>query len=265
MKIDLTKDVIYRGGRIEFHDFVKKIEKKSREWMDFLSSEGRWQLLDDLKKKFSPDGGILPFFGDTVVIPVDERYKRKVIEIQDVLYQELEDLMAERLVERFLHITVHDLDNELGKWENQDELRKKVEKNREKCEKIFMNLSMYLKENPDHSKLKMKGIGILGGFVAVSIAFVPVREEDFKILLNLYDLFEDIVAMSRDFYPHLTLGYYRARDFLKDEIGRMRNCILKLNDLAREVSLELDLWELSYQIFRNMNDYETVFKVRDFA
>ena len=71
--------------------------------------------------------------------------------------------------------------------------------------------------------------------------------------------------MSRDFYPHLTLGYYRARDFLKDEIGRMRNCILKLNDLAREVSLELDLWELSYQIFRNMNDYETVFKVRDFA
>ena len=220
--------------------------------------------MEDLWKKFSRDGEILPFFGDTVVIPVEKVYRKEASRVQAVLYETIGDLMSEKLIEDSFHITVHDLDNEFGDWKNTEELRLKMEENKKKCERIFMDLSEYLRRKPDHSKIRMRGVGILGGFVAVSIAFLPYEEKDFRILFNLHNLFEEVVPLKGDFYPHLTLGYYKARRFTEDEMRRIGDCTKKLNELSKDMELELDLRDLSYQIFKDMNHYETVMKLGNF-
>ena len=81
----------------------------------------------------------------------------------------------------------------------------------------------------------------------------PADGEEYKRLLELYSVFEKVKKLDYPFTPHITLAYYNVDGFDLKSAHILEDTVYRLNGRAMEMELEIN--NLYYQKFKNMNDY----------
>ncbi|WP_053001253.1 hypothetical protein [Kosmotoga pacifica] len=255
--MELLKEVHFNGTILNYQDYLKYLMDEKETALKFLQDSTPWPVIPNLTKKVNSRGEYTPFKGDTVVFPVKQR--EVFVKIQEKLYQRTGKSLAKPLEPEYFHITLHDLNNEID-IEEKNKLDKMIEQSSLLCHHILKELAMYLNEHPDQSRIALKSIGFMGPPIGIAVLFIPSAEKDFRILLNLFRLFQRVVKLHNPLKPHLSIGYFLPKEPSNEE----KLELLKVLNENLEIELELDLWELSYQKFIDMNTYTTKFQVKDF-
>jgi hypothetical protein len=141
------------------------------------------------------------------------------------------------------------------------DLRERVKETSKKVGKVFREINEYITDNPEERFAEVESLGITsGGFVALMMIFLPSTEKDYRIIMNLSDLFDGIVYLKNFLRIHLTLNYFNTKKFGPDEIWKTMDV---MKNFKKTFRLKLDLRRLAYQTFTDMNSYETIFSVKD--
>lgn len=92
---------------------------------------------------------------------------------------------------------------------------------------------------------------------SIVLGLYPADEIEYKKMMKLYQLVDDIKNLPYPLTPHITLAYYNRNGFSKDLVSRLENTVNKLNENIFEIELSTE--KLVYQKFTSMNDYKSVF------
>jgi hypothetical protein len=158
----------------------------------------------------------------------------------------------------YFHITLHDLNNPFN-CSDKIELEARVKKSVGNVKRIFHEIAGYISENPGMSRINIHSSGIsMRGFTGITIDFMPSTERDFRIVMNLHELFDDIVSLGNPLYMHLSLGYLHPHNFTPADRNRLAKAI---GNCGQDISMTLNVMDLAYQIFEDMNSYNTIFTV----
>ena len=253
--INLIKPIILKKRSVNYKNFYHSSEEDQLQLIRGLeNSKSSWTVPLALKAKVGKDRKLKDYFGDTVVFTLDEKEKDKLRLLQQRFLNL--DIFAENLDFQFFHLTLHDLFN--GK--RKILLEKKVEKNKELVKIIFDHLREYLDKNPDHSVINMVPSYVYPAKnIALLIGYLPKTEKDYQILLNCYNLFEEINYLKKWPSFHVTLNYFQSRSIKTLEIMELVHELKAQKMLDFEISLNLK--NLEYQHFHNMNSYQTIWKI----
>jgi len=255
--VELLKEVYFDKAPLKYQDYLNYLIDEKESTLIFLQGSTHWPVIPNLTKKVNNEGNYIPFKGDTIVFPVKQQ--EIFVRIQEKVYQKANQSLANPLKPEYFHITLHDLNNEID-IEEKDKLDKMIEQSSLLCQDILKELAIYLNKHPGQSRIALKSIGFMGPPIGIAVLFIPSTEKDYKILMNLFELFQKIVKLSKPVKPHLSLGY-----FLPEEPESKKKLdLLKVLNENPNIELELDLWELSYQKFTDMNTYITEFQTKEF-
>lgn len=217
----------------------------------FATSEG-------LVKKINGDGSFRTFAGDTVVFLLDDAVKVRLEEIQSRLYQACGELLAEPIKPATFHMTLHDLSN----GEQAPELEMKMQENQWNVGSIFEELSRFV--CAPGSEIGLFQLKLRSSYVfnmvntSIVLGFEPVDEENCRKLMELYEQFQNVVPVSYPLTPHVTVAYFKPGVYEGTQIERLKAWMLDEN-MRDTFEITLDLEQLVYQRFTNMNQYNTVF------
>ncbi len=233
---------------MNFESFCLLVEKESQENL----RRSDWVVSENARLKFSKDGTFKEFIGDTVVLPVEGKYLEIFEKYQYYLYENLGELLAERLPVETFHMTVHDLSNQLDTPKNIN-----FEKNSRMCKEIFGGLRAFKEEI-----INMSMVGTIGDTTAVGISLAPEDEKSFRILMELHHSFDKIRTVEK-FIPHVTLGYFLPVEFPRSKVKGIIDFLRSFSSEIRGERVTFRISELSYQMFEDMKSYFTVFKLSD--
>jgi len=229
----------------EFLDRIYSFETK--EWSFEL---GDFKGNQSLIKKVKPDNSFRDFYGDTVVFHLNTEDQKRIEKYLDKLYKEAPECFCERLVTGTIHMTLHDLCNS-------DQLSEVVEKMKENEKKIAVRC----RGMNEPAVIKMRSTCV---FNMVSTSLVlglyPVDEAEYKKLMALYGIFNEIKELPYSLTPHITLAYYNVNGFSDASARKLENLAYRMNQ-GEEMEVELDCRELYYQRFHSMNEYIDVLPV----
>lgn len=256
--VELLKAVNFSGVEWSYPGYLEYLEDDKSFSLSFLHKQKRWSIVPDLTKKVTKKGAYRPFRGDTLIFPVKKR--EAFVEIQRKLYQDVGESLAEPLDPEYFHITLHDLNNEIS-IHNKNKLSELMSRSKNDVEMLFKKLAAYFKEHPDQEKIKLKAVGFIGPPIGIAVLFAPSGERDFKLLLNLFNTFQSVVNLTKPLKPHLSLGYFLPEEPTEE----MKLQISKALSTTPDIELELDITELEYSEFTDMNHYSTKFKLKDFG
>jgi hypothetical protein len=258
--MDLLVDVKLKNTHRNFMEYIETVRNEQLSSVNYLkSADFKWHIPDSLKKKVDLNGFLKPYFGDTVVIKFEDRDISILSRFQDDLRLHFPDLFAEPLDTSHFHITLHDLKS----GPEILSLDSIMEEHRIKCEKIFKDLSSYFKEHQDHLKVTLKPAFIYPCCnISMVFGFTPMSDRDFRIIMNLYNLFDNVVYLDYWLRLHVTLSYFKIRELTKEE-GEKLYGIIK-NFMEEDFSLTVDLRKLAYQRFFSMNEYRDLFLLSHF-
>jgi hypothetical protein len=251
-ELSLTGPVSIKGEPWSYQHYVTLLTGEIDGAIDFLyQPDMEWSVPESLRAKVNQQGELTPFFGDTTVFSLSDGEIKKVGALIDTLQPT--SLFATPLDRQQLHMTLHDLNNSPRK----EEVSTAMESTQLQTEKIMQQLNLYLERHPEDRYINMvstKAFDCLN--IAVLLGFKPASERDYKILMNLYNLFEPVVYLDYWLRPHVTLTYFKPRVPTEDEVALLRDSIERVNQ--HSVELKLDIMELAYQHFYDMNSYQTV-------
>lgn len=230
-----------------YQEFMKRIS--AFELPELLLGDGAFISSESVVKKVHDDNSFRSFYGDTVIFDLSEQEKITVNNIVEQLYNEVPECFSERLTEDTLHMTLHDLSNspELA------DVSLKMQENEKKLQEILST------EPVEPQKIKMQSMAVFNMVnTALVIGLYPADEQEYKKLMQLYQLADRIVKLPYPLTPHITLAYYNKGGF--SDIGKRKlesvvNCLNK-----SPVSITLDTGRLCYKHFKSMNLYNTVMR-----
>ncbi|MBO8160158.1 MAG: hypothetical protein H0Z24_00855 [Thermosipho sp. (in: Bacteria)] len=203
-----------------------------------------WNPKTELFKKVDKNGTYKEFKGDTIVFFLSDEDKRKIIEIQNELYEKIGDILANKLSEKYFHMTLHDLCN----YNITNDIEKCIKNNEKKVKKVL--------EGIDRStKIRMKSISLYNGGSAIGIMFTPENEEDLMKILETRKKFDELIEQRSFYIPHVTLGYYLPMEY--DDLKRNR-IINTLQEITCDFCITLDFNNLKYTHFADMDRYYAV-------
>jgi len=259
--MDLAADVKLKNIPRDFQEYSDTVRNEELSSINYLNSKDAvWTVPQSLSKKVDFQGKLKPYFGDTVVLKLEESNRTRLSKFQESLLEDLPALFAEPLDPAYFHITLHDLNS------STDELPLKtvMNENRLKCEKIFKEVASYFKKNLQYSTVTLKPLYIYPCCnISVVAGFTPLTDHDFRIIMNLYNLFDEVRYLDYWLRLHATLCYFKPGELTGEEI---RNLYNKLKNLSMEdFTVKLNLWELAYERFSSMNRYSDVFLLSDFS
>lgn len=218
------------------HDYIRRSVPEKEE---FATAAG-------LRQKVDEKGALLPFAGNTVVFLLDDQTKKKLALLQDTLYEQCGDLLAERISPDTFHMTLHDLANgspspkltaEMGRMAREAIPRLK-ECRRFDGRSIQMNATCTF--NMAHT--------------SVVLGLEPHNWLDsWAHLEGLYRYFQQVRELSYGLTPHITLAYYKPGIFSREAAARLGAALGPV-----ELSLQLRMEDLVLQNFTDMNHYQTV-------
>ena len=194
----------------------------------------------NLSKKVDESGNFRNFVGDTVVFLLQDTVMEQLGYLQDELYAKCEPILSQRLGKDTFHMTLHDLNAGTEK-RNQEEA----------CRLIYELRNSGIKSIKMHSTYLFNMVS-----TSVVLGFLPVDEENCRNLMGFYDRFQEIVPLSYSLSPHITMAYYKPRNFPMREMDGLREVIAKVNQ-REKIEMELELDKLVYQQFEHMNCYKT--------
>ena len=221
---------------------------------------------ESVKEKVDGEGAYKPFFGNTVVFPLEEDMLNYMEEIQKKVSVIREDpeicnqgqYVAKALEKETYHITLHDLTYDLDKEKADEKIRA--------TQKGALYIIKKLKEM-DFPVIKMEPAYLFAmNSTALVLGFRAMDEEHQKNLMMLYELFQTVVDLPRPLTPHGTITYFKyAKRHDSWKIRGVRDIISEVNQQIkrdREAGVnplvELDVKKLAYQHFLSMNHYDTI-------
>ncbi|MCK5073106.1 MAG: hypothetical protein KAQ98_06735 [Bacteriovoracaceae bacterium] len=253
--MNLLKNVELKKKKTSYSEFVTQVEDEQNRMCDQIANiKNFWEVPRQLKQKVGQDRQFRDFFGDTVISPIEKDEISVLENIRDK-FRGL-DIFAEEIISKTFHITIHDLSS--GK--RNVKLEEKVKSNEEKCREIIDELKNYFEKKPDEAIVKLRSTRIYPvSNIALLVGFNPVTDRDYKIMLNLYQLFENVQFLRYAPRFHVTLNYFQSRSLKHMEIEDFEKVLLATRDFSME--LTLDLKRIEYQHFLNMNHYECKYKI----
>ena len=206
-------------------------------WGDFITHP-------NLCKKVNDEGTLLPFVGNTVVFLLDDDTKESLRQLQESLYRAAPDMLAHPLQMSTFHMTLHDLAN--GQPDQQG-LREHMEYTRAQATRL---LSQWKNDPP----LQMKATWLFNMVnTSIVLGLTPVDESSWHRLDEMYMALESVVHLGYALTPHITMGYFLPGTYTQEQVQRLSSAL-------RNVDLEitLDMKNLVFQEFSDMNHYKTV-------
>ncbi|MHC9541198.1 MAG: hypothetical protein AB9903_16975 [Vulcanimicrobiota bacterium] len=258
--MDLNKTVMLKSSPMPFDVYCRTYEHEQHSSIDYLSSsEVKWNVPLSLCSKVDDRGALLPYFGDTVTIPIASKDIAFLSELQSKLYRNLGDILAEPLQSKHFHITLHDLTSGASK----NDLKIEMEKNKAQSRDILRETASYLSLNPELHKMKIKATRVFPCCnISLILALLPEKEHDYRFLMNLYNSFDEVVCLDYWLRLHVTLAYFKPVELSQEQIGRMLATLSEMDEFGYSISL--DILKTAYQQFSSMNNYRTQISVSDF-
>lgn len=201
---------------------------------------------DSVRSKVDENNAFRDFFGDTIVFNLTHEQKQLINEhFIEPLYQVAPHCLAERLQEKTLHMTLHDLNAK--NW----------------CDESFLkdmfDTEIILSEIIRQANIQSRTITMTTTFVfnmvntSLVLGLVPKTDHDHYNLMSLYSLIDSIFPLPYPFTPHITLAYYNHHGFEGEPLRVLQNTVNELNKQRFDIELSTDM--LFYQKFISMNDY----------
>ena len=218
-----------------------------------------------VKQKVDQYGHYKPFYGNTVVFPLEDEMRNYVENIQKKLEDirrdfencQQEAYLADSLEKDTYHITLHDLTFSIDKEEAEEKIKATKAGALRILEKLKSMDLPVIKMEPAYL-FAMNGTSLVLGFQAID-------EENQNNLNMLYEMFQTIVELPYPLTPHVTLSYFRYGKHNKYKIQGLRNIFKEVNaQIKKDQSsgnnpiVQLDVKNLVYQHFSSMNKYDTI-------
>lgn len=230
-----------------YQEFINRIS--AFELPELLLGDGAFVSSRSVAGKVNDDNFFRSFCGDTIIFDLSEQEKIQIHNMTEQLYSEVPECFSERLGKDTLHMTLHDLSNspELS------DVAFKMQENEKKLQEILSA------EPVEPQKIKMKSMAVFNMVnTALVIGLCPENEQEYKRLMNLYQIGDRIVKLPYPFTPHITLAYYNKFGFPEISKRKLENVVNRLN--KSPVYVTLDTERLCYKHFSSMNLYNTVMR-----
>lgn len=225
----------------EFLDRINSFEKKELKYENKYF-KGNPSILQKVDK----DNSFRKFYGDTIAFALDDIIKETLAEYVELLYQSVPECFCERLTPNTFHVTLHDLSNSPTLRDVAEEL---FENELKVIERIV--------EIQEYKKIKMKSKYIFNMVdTSLVLGLYPVDEGEYRKLMELYCIFDNVKKLNYPFTPHITLAYYNVNGFDLRAARILENAVSRLNN--NEFEIELNIYNLYYQKFKSMNNYVNI-------
>lgn len=208
-----------------------------------LPEQGDFFTNRNLTKKVSTTGIFLPFCGNTVVFDLCDKSKMTLQNLQDELYRNAGWMLSHKLDPSTFHMTLHDL-------VNGPELTEELKAEMTEAEvKVKSLLAQWRSLPPLHMKTTW-----LFNMVNTSIVLglVPADEESWHRLDEMYTALESVVHLGYALTPHITMAYFKPGIWSQYDMNYLRQALHSV-----ELEVELRMEDLHYQVFQDMNHYES--------
>ena len=259
--MDLTTPVVLVRGPGSVEEYGATVRREAEGSLAWISRPGLdWHVPHGLRVKVEADGSLRPFHGDTVVLPLTASDAAGIGRLQAALRSRLGALLAQPLDPAAFHVTLHDLSSGC----DLPLLVPRLEANEAVCRFQFARLAAALDDHPECARVRLRSTCLYPSCnISIVLGLVPHSEADFRILAHAYEAFDSAVRL--EYWPrlHVTLDYFRPEPLGQAEGARLHETLVTLAPSL--LTLELDLWDLSYQRFESMNVYRTLFTVRSSA
>lgn len=250
--IDLDAAVRIHDEARTHEEYCATVRAESERAVSWLTRpDATWDVPDGLKLKVGENGTLLPYPGDTVVLPLDSPSIVACRRTQRALRARLGDTLAEPLRPGTFHVTLHDLTH------GPQVAPSRLEENAARCRERFARLARALDADPGLARVTLVPTRVYPSVnVSLVLGLLPATDRDFRTLMNAYGLFDDVVRLS--YWPrlHVTLDYLLPRP-----VDPAR--VFASLPTPPAAPIVVDMRQLSYQRFKDMNDYRTEFTVSD--
>lgn len=250
--IDLRAPVRLHDVDRAYDEYRATVTAESEEAVGWLTRpDAAWAVPDGLRLKVADSGALLPYPGDTVVLPLDSAAIVACRRTQRALRAGLGDALAEALRPGTFHVTLHDLTH------GPQAAAPRLEENAARCRARFARIARALDADPELARVTLVPTRVYPSVnVSIVLGLMPATERDFRTLMNAYTLFDDVVRLP--YWPrlHVTLDYMLPR-----VVDPAR--VFAALPPPPGAPIGVDMRQLAYQRFKSMNDYRTEFTVAD--
>lgn len=234
---------------LEFREYVKSVERKYFEESNYYTET--WTISKKIEKKIGGDGSFLPFYGFTTVFRLKDEHWKKCCDLAQSITGEVGDLLT-ILPKPTYHITLHTLWNENNTEGGREVVAKRMAVDKKKVERAFREI----REKYWDKTIRMRALGVSSDCTdVVSIKFVPDSEEDYRLVMKLFDYIEDICTLGKPYFPHISLGYFKAKAYSKEELERLFYTIRRHAE-GCSFTVDMAVADLVYETHENMSGYQ---------
>ena len=196
-----------------------------------------------LVEKVAPDGGLRPFFGNTMIFDLPADVQLQIARMQLMLHHRCAEMLAQPLAPATLHMTLHDLLNGV----DADALAAPVTQTGAQAKAILAELRAA--DLPPIHLTSTLAFNMTNGSVA--LGFAPDTEADCAAIMGMHSRFQDVVALNYPLTPHVTLGYYKPGSYGTAALAE----VLQSINALEKVHITVDAACLHYYRFTDMNTY----------
>lgn len=209
-----------------------------------MPQRGDFTTNPNLRKKVDEAGNLLPYAGNTVVFLLDDDTKEMLQQLQEELYLAVPDMLAKPLQMSTFHMTLHDLANGVPDQPGLDDYMRYVQ------EKV----SQILPGWKDAPPLRMKTTWLFNMVnTSIVLGLAPADGESWRRLDEMYTLLEDVVHLGYALTPHITMAYFLPGTYTPAQVQRLSAALRNV-----DIEITLDMKNLVFQNFTDMNHYETL-------
>ena len=224
----------------EFHARVDGFQR------DSLPHDGPLTTKPLLVEKVAPDGGLLPFFGNTMIFDLPAGTQLLIARMQLLLHHHCGWMLAEPLAPATLHMTLHDLLNGV----DASDLAEPVRCTGEAARTI---LRQHRADGiPPIRLTSTLAFNMTNGSVA--LGFAPDTEADYTALMSMHADYQSVVALNYPLTPHVTLAYFKPGSYSPEEVTDLAEALCEINELPK-VHIAVGAECLHYYTFEDMNTY----------
>lgn len=223
----------------EFHARVDGFEH------DSLPHDGPLTTKPLLVEKVAPDGGLRPFFGNTMIFDLPAEVQLLIARMQVTLHHRCGWMLAQPLAPNTLHMTLHDLLNGVDEFA----LAEPIARTAVQARAILSDIR---REKRTIRLTSTAAFNMTGG--SLCLGFAPDTEADCAALMGMHARFQDVVALNYPLTPHVTLAYFKPGTYGPDEVAQLADALAEINAMP-QVHLALDADCLHYYRFTDMNTY----------
>ena len=225
------------------HEFHARVDGFQR---DSLPPEGHLTTKPLLVEKVAPDGGLLPFFGNTMIFDLPAETQLQIARMQLLLHHRCSPMLAAPLAPSTLHMTLHDLLNGV----DEAALREPVRQTGRQAKAILVGQREA--QQPPIRLTSTLAFNMTCGSVA--LGFAPDTEADCTHLMAMHKAYQDVVALNYPLTPHVTLAYFKPGSYGPGEVAQLAAALSEINALPK-VHIAVDAHCLHYYTFEDMNTY----------